>query len=550
MNSYFAFLRRRLPGVALFLLAARAGAAVWQWSTPVDAGRAFLWIPPECRQVRAVVVGQNNMIEQGILEHPILRRELAKLGIAEIFIAPPFENWQNAASNDAANVRFDALLQSLAEVSGYSELKFAPIVPLAHSAMASYPWNFAAWNPARTLAILSVHGDAPQTDRVGNGKPNASWGGRNIDGIPGLMVMGEYEWSDDRLTPALKFRAEHPNAAIAMLAEPGNGHYNYCDDLINFLAMFIRKSAEYRLPSDEPMDRPPVLKTVDSTKGWLVQRWHLSQPRTVKPAPFAKYTGDQKLAFWAFDKEMAWDTQNYFAGQPGKLPQLLSITADDMPLTKSCGEPVDLAFLPLADGATFRLKTSYMSFVPGDATHNQNAARWAYLPPGSPLGHAAGGGSIELHKIVGPVIQTGMNTFRVAFNRVSSTRDGRDNDIWLWASQAGDAKYKNIVQQAHMRIPDFNQGAPQRITFPEIPGQKAGTKSLKLGAVSDSGREVYYYVREGPAEIDGDELQFTRIPPRAKFPVKVTVVAWQLGRDGDPKLKTATPVEQTFEILN
>jgi hypothetical protein len=550
MNSYFAFLRRRLPGVALFLLAARAGAAVWQWSTPVDAGRAFLWIPPDCQQVRAVVVGQNNMIEQGILEHPILRRELAKLGIAEIFIAPPFENWQNAASNDAANVRFDALLQSLAEVSGYSELKFAPIVPLAHSAMASYPWNFAAWNPARTLAILSVHGDAPQTDRTGNGKPNASWGARNIDGIPGLMVMGEYEWSDDRLTPALQFRAEHPQMPLAMLAEPGNGHFNYCDDLIKFLAMFIRKSAEYRLPADEPMDRPPVLKPVDPTKGWLVQRWHLNQPRTIQPAPFTKYTGDPKQSFWAFDKEMAWDTQNYFAGQPGKLPQLLSITTGDLPLTKGCGEPVDLAFLPLADGATFRLKTSYMSFVPGDATHNQNAARWAYLPPGSPLGHATGGEPIVLHKIVGPVIQTGTNTFRVAFNRVSSTRDGRDNDIWLWASQAGDAKYRRIVQQAHMRIPDFEQGTPQRITFPEIPGQKAGTKSLKLGAVSDSGREVYYYVREGAAEIDGDELQFTRIPPRTKFPVKVTVVAWQLGRDGDPKLKTATPVEQTFEILN
>jgi hypothetical protein len=298
------------------------------------------------------------------------------------------------------------------------------------------------------------------------------------------------------------------------------------------------------------MDQPPVLKPVDPTKGWLVQRWHLNQLRTVKPAPFAKYTGDPKEEFWAFDKEMAWDTQNYFADRSGKLPQLLSLTTDDMPLAKGCGEPVDLPFLPLADGVTFRLQTAFMSLVPGDATHNQNAARWAYLPPGSPLGHATGDGPIELHKIVGPVIQTGTNTFRIAFSGVSSTRDGRNNDIWLWGSQAGDTKYKNIVQQAHMRIPDFNQGTPQRITFPEIPGQKAGTKSLKLGAVSDSGREVYYYVREGPAEIDGDELRFTSIPPRARFPVKVTVVAWQLGRNGDPKLMTATPVEQTFEIHN
>lgn len=118
--------------------------AVWQWSVPLGHGSAFLWIPPDCKQVRAVVVGQNNMIEEGILEHQIMRAELAKLGIAEIFIAPPFESWQNATNNDAANVEFSAMLKTLATDSGYGELEFAPVTPIGHSAMASYPWNFAA----------------------------------------------------------------------------------------------------------------------------------------------------------------------------------------------------------------------------------------------------------------------------------------------------------------------------------------------------------------------------------------------------------------------
>jgi hypothetical protein len=63
---------------------------------------------------------------------------------------------------------------------------------------------------------------------------------------------------------------------------------------------------------------------------------------------------------------------------------------------------------------------------------------------------------------------------------------------------------------------------------------------------------VYYYVREGPAEIrEGTTptLAFTPIPPRSKFPIKVTVVAWQRGKPVDPAIKTATPVEQTFSIL-
>ena len=102
-----------------------------------------------------------------------------------------------------------------------------------------------------------------------------------------------------------------------MLAEPGNGHFNYSDDLVKFLAMFVRKAAEARLPKEMPLDQPPVLKPVDPAQGWLVQRWHLNQPRSVKPAPYAEFKGDPKEAFWAFDKQMAWAIQNYMADQPG-----------------------------------------------------------------------------------------------------------------------------------------------------------------------------------------------------------------------------------------
>ena len=59
---------------------------------------------------------------------------------------------------------------------------------------------------------------------------------------------------------------------------------------------------------------------------------------------------------------------------------------------------------------------------------------------------------------------------------------------------------------------------------------------------------VCYYVKEGPAEIKGDKLVLTKIPPRAKFPVKVTVVAWQYGRSGEPQVQTAEAVEQSFYI--
>ena len=532
---------------ALLFIARSAICAEWQWSVPMDKGRAFLWIPPNCRQLRAVVVGQNNMIEQGILEHPDFRKTLEDEGMGEVFIAPPFD-FVFQFDQDAGE-KFDDMMNRLAEVSGYSELKFAPVVPLGHSACASFPWNFAAWNPGRTLAVLSVHGDAPLTKLTGSGRPNPDWGNRTLDGVPGLMVMAEYEWGDnehgvDRLTPAMDYKNAHPKTPLAMLAEPGEGHFNYSDQLVKFLAMFLRKAAEERMPEKMSMDQPPTLRPIDPTKGWLVQRWHLNQPRTIEPAPYTSYEGDPNEAFWAFDKQMAWAIQNYMADQPGKQPQLLSVTSEDMPLAEGCGEPVTPKFIPDADGVTFHLKTAFMAFVPA----NGNAARWAYLPVGSPLGHATGGGPIVLHKIVGPAIQTDTNTFEFAMNRANSTADRRNFDIWVWASHPGDAKYKSMVQQAMIRVPQNTEGVEQHITFPTIPDQKAITKSLKLDATSDAGTKVYYYVLEGPAEVDGNVLEFTPIPPRAKFPVKVTVVAWQCGRTVEPKLKSAEPVERKFYL--
>jgi len=47
----------------------------------------------------------------------------------------------------------------------------------------------------------------------------------------------------------------------------------------------------------------------------------------------------------------------------------------------------------------------------------------------------------------------------------------------------------------------------------------------------------------------GDTLRFTPIPPRAKLPIAVTIIAWQYGRTADPKLRSARPVERSFHLV-
>lgn len=54
-------------------------------------------------------------------------------------------------------------------------------------------------------------------------------------------------------------------------------------------------------------------------------------------------------------------------------------------------------------------------------------------------------------------------------------------------------------------------------------------------------------MKSGPAEVDGNRLVLTSVPPGARFPVKVTVVAWQYGIPGS--VQTAAPVEREFYIV-
>jgi hypothetical protein len=520
-------------------------ASEWQWSITVDGGlsRAYLWIPPNCQRVRGVILASHNMIEQGILQHATMRQTCADLGMAEIWVVP-YLDLTFDFNNTAVISRFNAIMDGLAAESGYGELNYAPIIPLGHSACATFPWNFAAWNPERTLAILSVHGDAPQTTLTGNGSARIDWGTHNIDFVPGLMVMAEYEWWEDRLIPAIDYKNHHPNAPMALLADAGHGHFDYSDQLVSYLAMFIRKAAAVRLPKRAPLDGPVKLNKVLPKSGWYIDRWHKDQLPAAASAPYGRYTGDKTTAFWGFDSEMATATERYYANVRGKNGQLLSVTAPGDDPQKGCGEPVKPSFIPLTDGISFNLQTAFMSTVTAG-----KGELWTGLPAGTAIGHAVEGGPVVLTWSVGPAEKTAENTFIVRFGRAEYTANRRNNDIWIVAMHPGDKQYKSMVQQVQITIPKNTLGSDQIITFPPIPPQIKGTALLTLKATASSGLPVQYYVREGPAEVSGDKLMFTGIPPRSKFPVKVTVVATQWGRSVDPQWKTASRVEQTFDIV-
>lgn len=109
--------------------------------------------------------------------------------------------------------------------------------------------------------------------------------------------------------------------------------------------------------------------------------------------------------------------------------------------------------------------------------------------------------------------------------------DGQKIGYCFSITHPGDKEYKPAVQQAQITIPVKNrEGQPQHIEFATLPDIKRGTKYVSLSAVSSCGLPVDFYVESGPAYVDGNRLILTAIPPKAAYPVKVTVIAWQYGK--------------------
>lgn len=512
-------------------------AQVWQWSTPVKGmisdetkqhPQAYLWIPDNCKQVKGIVFGQHNMIEEGMLEHSYFRKVMGELGFAEVWVTPVV-SWMYDTTKGEDKI-ITEMFKDLADVSGYQELASAPIVPIGHSAMASFPWNFAAFNPERTLALVSVHGDAPQSNLTGSGKTNPDWGNRNIDGIPSLFIMGEYEWWEKRIQPAYQYIEKYPQSVITLFADAGHGHFDYSDSMVKYVANYIREVAKRRLPNKLSSNDFVKLKKVEPRSGWLMDKWrHDTIPKSF-PAAYDAFKGDRRTASWVFDKKMAKTTEDFYAQARGKKNQYIGFKQNGKIVQPDKTHAnYSLNFKHLNDGISFTVAPFFADSLRVKAVNN-----FAKTP-------------LLIDRICGPVKKVNDTTFQISFDKLGFNNSKRSNDIWLLAHNDGDAVYKSTVQQLHLRFPIVNkEGKPQIIDFAPINDLKVGTRKMKLNATSSAGTKVRFYVKEGPAYIEDNMLHFTKISIKTKFPVKVTVVAWQYGIAGE--LQSAKPVERSFWI--
>lgn len=539
-------------------------APVWQWSVPVTGGkanphaRAWLWIPPTCRTVKTVILTQNNMEELSIVENARFREKMAALGVAEVWVSPMFDH--RFLFTEGAGDVFSKMMQDLADSSGYPEIATAPVIGIGHSAAASWPYYLAAWAPERTLACISVSGQWPYF----RDKRFAFdiWSkDQNIDFIPSLETMGEYEAADTWSAEGLKERQAHPAMPLSMLACPAEGHFAATQKKIDYLAFWISKAMYYRLPrrAGQP------LRPVDPRHtGWLMERWQQNQistaapssAQTPSPAPVGSYKGDPAQAFWFFDRETVDSTRKYeSAYRSMKTPLLGYIQKGDTVKQQNTHLQVELPWQPEADGIKFILHPAFLDTVPGESPR---PAMWTGLPVGARAPHPDDASKIAITRVVGPFRQIDDTLFELSLQKetpaflaaldTAFVDTHRPLVFTFIATSPGNAIFKPAVQQAEMAAPAVNtQGTPQTITFDSI-GDRTARQPIRLHATSDAGLQVHFTVIDGPAIIKDDTLYLTPVPPKARYPVRVTVAAWQYGCSAEPKVESAPVIIRRFRI--
>jgi hypothetical protein len=501
---------------------------------------AYLWIPPECRQVRGVVILGDNVPEQWLAGHPAIRQACAEENLAIVFTSPTFllgatlsadKRILNEEQKAKSHIEFfQRILDDLAGKSGYPELRTVPWLPIGESMHLQMVTLLTQFAPERAIAGIWVQDSFVAQARtlvpmLGIQGTAADWEFQNFDLFEQWRLM-----ATGAMKGCVAKRTSLPDCPVSLLVEAGSAHFSCTEVMIQLIARYIREACKVRLSPDGSQ----TLRPVDLNSGY-VAGLPVPSSTPVKPKSYSSCTPAERNLPWYFTREFAqsaYDLADVNWNAQTQVPVFLDDAGKVIPFNQR--GITDLKPSTEADGITFTVKATYLDKVPADFK----------FKAGSPLTHALG--TPEVGWLRGPVIPLGNNRFQIAPNRSS----GCDIRPILRTISPVDANYHLSIRPGAVTIPTNVAGKPQTIIFDPIPDQPASAKEVTLHATSDSGLPVRFYVKLGPAVVHGDKLVLTPIPAKSKMPVEVTVVAWQFGRATDPAIQTAPLVEHTFQITN
>ncbi len=495
----------------------RAGSAT-------DKATLYLWIPGECRKVRGLLVMGTNVPEHMLVGHAEIRRVCEENDLGLIWSVPTFWNFarEMKGRDKEQVVLFLELLKGLARTSGYDEIENAPLLPMGESGHLLMVCGLVDQVPDRCIAGICIKNPQAPENRS----------------VPMLWTLGTaQEWGQVRTDVRVSWRDKarsydgwaeeraRSNQALSMAVEAGTGHFHCTDEMAAFFATYIRGALKARLP----VDGSTALRPVNLDAGFLA---NLPVPGQNEATilPHAGATAEQKKRAWFFDRATAdaairlstadWSADSQFLGfREGENCSVRPYAFNSV------------TEIVVKTGSDFSVSAFAQSRIPDGFVGAGEALR----VPDSP---------VEIDWICGPFSPTGNGRFRVALDRTWKTGAA----AYAIAHSRGGGGICRAVQPAIVRLQENTLGMAQSIDFQALPAVTDTSVPVTLAASSSSGLPVSFFVREGPAVISGNTLSFTRIPPRSRYPVRVTIGAWQWGSPEGNAVKTAPVVFQSLEI--
>ena len=362
--------------------------------------------------------------------------------------------------------------------------------------------------------------------------------------VPALVTYGTaQEWGQDKsdirtnwnnigkaYDGILEQRRKYPDWPFSYIIDGHSGHFDCSEPLVQYFARYIDLVAKARCSDDGS----PTLKSVKMKSGFyadLPVPGHEGQ--SIRPA------ATHAALPWYFDRASAEAAQAFAAinwKAETQFPAFVDDKGNVLPCAFNGIADLNLKTMTMeSDGITFTVRGTLLERIPE-----------GFACAGEKLGKASG--TPELEWLCGPVASLGHGRLRIVLDRTCLN----GGTTYVALRQAGTDTLRGVVQPMRIDLRQMNnrEGQPQKIIFEKINDVKAGTVNIPLVAQSDAGLPVEFFVIAGPAVVKDGKLLFTSIPPRTRFPVEVTVGAWQWGRAVDPKVKTADIVKQTFMIHN
>jgi hypothetical protein len=517
MNRFLCAVLAAFP----FLLTAVHANELFQFQAAVEVRSnktvtGSLWVPAQADRIRGVLVGSM----RPAATDPNVRQACAEQKLA-IAVVP-------------LDQHLPAILAELGRVSGYPELAVAPWLPWGHSAGTVDASYITARNNARCFGAIIFKGGLCWPPELGRdcfrGVPIVQIKGQFEEFGPGPSgVLRDFETTAtggmlarDEMS-ALRTNDERNLVSVAIFN--GETHMVWTPADGAYAAQFIRKAAQRRIP-DWPVDakEPVICATVDPASGALTSP-RLGEDNQPAAANYADYKGDKQSALWHFDVELARANDALHAPLLKKKTQYVSFA--------------DAKGNALPLGHDMRLRLPAPEFVGPDIVKFRAAFLDAppkkYPPADGPLGHAEGP---ILFRGYGALEPVGPDTFRV----------------WggggVLAYHPGDAAYRYTEQLGRYSVPKLDKGEAQTISFSLPAKLKRADFPVALAATSDRGLPVRLTVKIGPAVIRDGKLELAEVPVRARWPLRIAVVASQFGSAVAPLVQSAEPVEQKIEVTD